>query len=221
MCRCRASPKRRPSRSGRARSWASPGSSARGGPSSSRASSACGPPPARSRSRAPRCASAPCGDSLAAGIAYVTEDRKGKGLLLRRDLRSNLTLAALQALLPRLPGRRGARGARGSRTRSDASTSGCATAGRWRASSPAATSRSCCSPRCCSASRASSWSTSRRAASTSAPRPRSTGCWCGSPPKAGPVVVISSEMAELIGLCHRILVMREGRIVGRSRRRRR
>ncbi len=28
------------------------------------------------------------------------------------------------------------------------------------------------------------------------------------------VVVISSEMAELIGLCHRILVMREGRIVG-------
>jgi ribose transport system ATP-binding protein len=28
------------------------------------------------------------------------------------------------------------------------------------------------------------------------------------------VVVISSEMAELIGLCHRILVMRGGRIVG-------
>jgi ribose transport system ATP-binding protein len=28
------------------------------------------------------------------------------------------------------------------------------------------------------------------------------------------VVVISSEMAELIGLCHRILVMRAGRIVG-------
>jgi ribose transport system ATP-binding protein len=28
------------------------------------------------------------------------------------------------------------------------------------------------------------------------------------------VIVISSEMAELIGLCHRILVMRNGRIVG-------
>ena len=28
------------------------------------------------------------------------------------------------------------------------------------------------------------------------------------------VIVISSEMAELIGVCHRILVMREGRIVG-------
>ena len=28
------------------------------------------------------------------------------------------------------------------------------------------------------------------------------------------VVVISSEMAELIGLCHRIVVMRSGRLVG-------
>jgi len=27
-------------------------------------------------------------------------------------------------------------------------------------------------------------------------------------------VVISSEMTELIGLCHRILVMRDGRLVG-------
>jgi ribose transport system ATP-binding protein len=28
------------------------------------------------------------------------------------------------------------------------------------------------------------------------------------------VIVISSEMAELIGVCHRIVVMRAGRIVG-------
>ena len=28
------------------------------------------------------------------------------------------------------------------------------------------------------------------------------------------MIVISSEMQELIGLCHRILVMRDGRIVG-------
>ena len=28
------------------------------------------------------------------------------------------------------------------------------------------------------------------------------------------VIVISSEMQELIGLCHRVLIMREGRIVG-------
>ena len=34
-------------------------------------------------------------DSLKAGIAYLSEDRKGKGLLLAKDLRVNLTLASL------------------------------------------------------------------------------------------------------------------------------
>jgi ribose transport system ATP-binding protein len=33
--------------------------------------------------------------SLKAGIAYLSEDRKGKGLLLTKDLRTNLTLASL------------------------------------------------------------------------------------------------------------------------------
>jgi ribose transport system ATP-binding protein len=33
--------------------------------------------------------------SLSAGIAYLSEDRKGKGLLLSKDLRVNLTLASL------------------------------------------------------------------------------------------------------------------------------
>lgn len=33
--------------------------------------------------------------SLKAGIAYISEDRKGKGLLLAKDLRENLTLASL------------------------------------------------------------------------------------------------------------------------------
>ncbi|MDS7595672.1 sugar ABC transporter ATP-binding protein [Agrobacterium tumefaciens] len=35
-------------------------------------------------------------DSLAAGIVYLSEDRKGKGLLLTKDLRINLTLASLK-----------------------------------------------------------------------------------------------------------------------------
>ncbi|HEV7372266.1 sugar ABC transporter ATP-binding protein [Arenibaculum sp.] len=35
------------------------------------------------------------GDATAAGIAYLTEDRKGKGLLLGKPLRENLTLLAL------------------------------------------------------------------------------------------------------------------------------
>lgn len=34
-------------------------------------------------------------DSMDAGIVYLSEDRKGKGLLLEQDLRTNLTLAAL------------------------------------------------------------------------------------------------------------------------------
>ncbi len=36
------------------------------------------------------------GEALASGVAYLTEDRKGKGLLLQQDLRVNLTLAALE-----------------------------------------------------------------------------------------------------------------------------
>ncbi len=35
-------------------------------------------------------------DSLKAGIVYLSEDRKGKGLLLTKDLRVNLTLASLR-----------------------------------------------------------------------------------------------------------------------------
>ena len=39
-------------------------------------------------------------EAIAAGIAYLTEDRKGKGLLLRQRLAPNLTLTALSWLVP-------------------------------------------------------------------------------------------------------------------------
>lgn len=39
--------------------------------------------------------------AIAAGLAYVTEDRKGKGLILIQDVRQNLTLANLRALAHR------------------------------------------------------------------------------------------------------------------------
>jgi ribose transport system ATP-binding protein len=42
------------------------------------------------------------GDAIAAGIAYLTEDRKGKGLLLRLGLAPNLTLTALSWIHRRL-----------------------------------------------------------------------------------------------------------------------
>jgi ribose transport system ATP-binding protein len=40
-------------------------------------------------------------DAMAAGVVYLSEDRKGKGLLLRQTLRTNLTLAGLDAFVRR------------------------------------------------------------------------------------------------------------------------
>ncbi len=37
-------------------------------------------------------------DAIKAGIAYVTEDRKGNGLILIQDIKSNITLANLQSI---------------------------------------------------------------------------------------------------------------------------
>lgn len=37
-------------------------------------------------------------DAIAAGIAYVTEDRKGDGLILMQDVKQNITLANLKAI---------------------------------------------------------------------------------------------------------------------------
>ena len=85
-------------------------------------------------------------DAMAAGIVYLSEDRKGKGLLLRQNLRTNLTLTALDQFT------RGSFidvGARMQRLMQPLviSTSGHAVAICSRANCPAATSRSCCLPR--------------------------------------------------------------------------
>lgn len=40
-------------------------------------------------------------DAIKAGIAYVTEDRKGNGLILLQDVKANITLANLQAIAQR------------------------------------------------------------------------------------------------------------------------
>ena len=53
-------------------------------------------------------------------------------------------------------------------------------------------------------------STSRRAASTSAPRAKSTRACANSPAQGLGVLVASSEMPELLGLCDRIVVLRGG-----------
>jgi putative multiple sugar transport system ATP-binding protein len=40
-------------------------------------------------------------DAIEAGLAYVTEDRKGDGLILIQDVKQNITLANLQAIAER------------------------------------------------------------------------------------------------------------------------
>ena len=56
--------------------------------------------------------------------------------------------------------------------------------------------------------------TSPRAGSTSAPSARSTTCSSSLADEGLGVLLISSELEEVLGLAHRVLVMRAGRIVG-------
>ena len=60
----------------------------------------------------------------------------------------------------------------------------------------------------------SSSSTSRRAASMSAPRPRSIGSSPSLSRQGVAVVMISSEMPEILGMSDRIMVMHEGQVTG-------
>ena len=50
----------------------------------------------------------------------------------------------------------------------------------------------------------------------SAPSARSTSCWPSLADEQGAaIVIVSSELPEILGLCDRIVVMRDGRIAGR------
>ena len=147
------------------------------------------------------------------------EDRKGKGLLLQQDLRTNLTLAALE---------RFTRGPFIDARAEDAALDKAIGEFDIRDPPPRPAGRPALRRQPAEAAAGqddaartarSSSSTSRRAASTSAPRSRSTGSSPRSPSEGRAVIVISSEMQELIGLCHRILVMRDGPHRRRGRRR--
>ncbi len=152
-------------------------------------------------------------DSLRAGLAYLSEDRKGKGLLLGKTLRVNLTLAALERFC-RGPFVRPAR----ERDALDAAVSRFDIRARDKAML---------------AGQLSGGNQQKLLLGKMMLRdPRivivdepTRGVDIGTKEQiyrvladlaaqGRAVVVISSEMAELIGLCHRILVMRAGRIVG-------
>ena len=154
-------------------------------------------------------------DSMRAGLAYVTEDRKGKGLLLRRDLASNLTLAALKrfcrGFLLDVP--REAEGLDDAvrrfdiRVRDRAVLAGQLSGGNQQKLLLAKMLLG--GPDVIVVDEP----TRGIDIGTKAEIYRLIAALAAED-KA--VVVISSEMAELIGLCHRILVMREGRIVGEA-----
>ncbi|MDX7951568.1 sugar ABC transporter ATP-binding protein [Lichenihabitans sp. Uapishka_5] len=152
-------------------------------------------------------------DSLAAGLVYLSEDRKGKGLLLAKPLAVNLTLAALH---------RFCRGILVSRTREAKGLEDAIARFDIRARR-----------RTMLAGQLSGGNQQKLLLAKMMLRePRvvvidepTRGIDIGTKEQiyrllaelaaAGKaVVVISSEMGELIGLCHRILVMRAGRIVG-------
>ena len=152
-------------------------------------------------------------ESMHEGIVYLSEDRKGKGLLLSSDLATNLTLAALAHF---------ARGAVLDRTKENAALDAAISEFDVRA------------PRKDMLAGQLSGGNQQKLllAKMMLLEPEivvidepTRGIDIGTKQqiyefitklaaKGKAVIVISSEMQELIGVCHRILVMRGGRIVG-------
>ncbi len=152
-------------------------------------------------------------DSMHEGIVYLSEDRKGKGLILTRDLPTNLTLAALAHF---------ARGPLLDRGREDTALDQAISEFDIRA------------PRKDMLAGQLSGGNQQKLllAKMMLLEPEiividepTRGIDIGTKQQiykfitelAGrgkSIVVISSEMQELIGICHRVLVMRNGRIVG-------
>jgi ribose transport system ATP-binding protein len=152
-------------------------------------------------------------EAMAAGIVYLTEDRKGKGLLLGQNLRVNLTLAALEKFV------------RGPfiNVPSESTALDCAI----RDFDIRAPRREMIAGQLSGGNQQK-----LLLAKLMLKEPRiviidepARGVDIGNKEqiyrfiaslaeRGCPVIVISSEMQELIGLCHRVLVMRNGRIAG-------
>ncbi|WP_425482825.1 sugar ABC transporter ATP-binding protein [Aureimonas leprariae] len=152
-------------------------------------------------------------DSMDAGIVYLSEDRKGKGLLLDQSLRTNLTLAALSRFTdgPLLKPAREEEALTGAvrdfdiRTRRRDLLAGQLSGGNQQKLLIA--KMMLLEPRIVvidEPTRGIDIGTKEQIYRTIADLAA----------EGRSVIVISSEMPELIGLCDRILVMREGTIAG-------
>ena len=151
--------------------------------------------------------------AMKAGVVYLSEDRKGKGLLLMQDLKCNLTLAALDRY---------------------ASGPMIDTGREWRALDRAFAAYDIrAGGKAMLAGQLSGGNQQKllfakmmelepgvvvideptRGIDIGA-KQQIYALIAALAQKGKAVVVISSEMQELIGLCHRVLVMREGRIAG-------
>ncbi len=154
--------------------------------------------------------------TLDAGVGFVPEDRKEDGLVARvHDRREPHARPQRRRAVRQVrhPAAR-ARSPSSPRRRSRSSTSAPRASTRTSAGSPAATSRRWCSPASSAASSSCSSPRSPRAASTS---DRSSSCTqrIVEARDAGvPVIVVSTELDEVVALADRIAVMYRGRIVG-------
>jgi len=152
-------------------------------------------------------------ESMRAGVVYLSEDRKGKGLLLGQNLRVNLTLAALRRVLrhgfiDRQAEEReldAAIGAFDIRAKRKEMLAGQLSGGNQQKLLLA--KMMLLAPEIViidEPTRGIDIGTKQQIYRFIA----------GLAAEGKAVIVISSEMQELIGICHRILVMRAGRLVG-------
>jgi ribose transport system ATP-binding protein len=152
-------------------------------------------------------------ESMRQGVVYLSEDRKGKGLLLNRDLPTNLTLAALHHFV---------RGPVLDRAKEDAALDQAISEFDIRAPRKEMLAGQLSGGNQQKLLLAKMMLLDPEIVIIDEP---TRGIDIGTKQqvyqfiaelarKGKAVIVISSEMQELLGICHRILVMRGGRIVG-------
>ena len=151
--------------------------------------------------------------AMRAGVVYLSEDRKGKGLLLEETLRPNLTLAAL---------RRFQRGPFMDIAAEEEALQGAIHEFDIRVRSPDLLARQLSGGNQQKLFLAKMMLLKPQIVIADEPtrgvdigtKEQIYKFLAGLAEKGAAVIVISSEMQELIGLCHRVLVMRGGQLAG-------